>query len=406
MSKKMPAGDLPGLFVENLVLIDEESQATARRLGLSSEEVSDFVAWIRLKVVERNYDVLQGCACSSDISKVLKPRIEFLTREYSYAGANLLRPSQGIQLSLEILNSGRFSNRCLLAEIMRRTALDEQHATREGNSLQHVKRALQDAMDALPKNDRALLELVFAGGKTLSGVARLVDLPQKVLYRRLDKILNDLRRNMESRGINKAEVSGVLSDGFVSGQVELNWDAFNLVSGHRPLFQEAKSPASLVEVCKVISAALIAQLKRTPEDLYSLHPRIFEELVAEILAGFGWRVELSKATRDGGYDILGISTDISGLRTSWLIECKRYNRSRKVGVDVIRSLYGARDTLVPGGMLLVATTSYFSRDVHALKESRYDLDLVDYERLEKWLEQYQSSQRGDLYSHRVVDGLV
>jgi HJR/Mrr/RecB family endonuclease len=57
-----------------------------------------------------------------------------------------------------------------------------------------------------------------------------------------------------------------------------------------------------------ITVDLIAQLRRNPEQLYNLEPRQFEELIAELLASFGWSVEPTGATRDGGYDILGISS--------------------------------------------------------------------------------------------------
>ena len=76
-----------------------------------------------------------------------------------------------------------------------------------------------------------------------------------------------------------------------------------------------------------------------------LSPREFEELVTELLSSFGWQIKLSPPTRDGGFDILGITADASGLEASWIVECKRYAENRKVGVDLVRQLYGAKEYL-------------------------------------------------------------
>src|SRR5438309_548739 len=87
----------------------------------------------------------------------------------------------------------------------------------------------------------------------------------------------------------------------------------------------------------------ILELKANPDLVFSIEPGLFERVVAELLAGFGWRVSVTQATRDGGYDILGISTDNSGLQSSWLVECKRYAEGRKIGVELVRSLVGTRE---------------------------------------------------------------
>ena len=127
-------------------------------------------------------------------------------------------------------------------------------------------------------------------------------------------------------------------------------------------------------------------LKTHPQALHEIRPRQFEELIAEILAQYGWQVQLTPATRDGGYDLFAISKDRAGVQTSWIIECKKYREDRKVGIDVVRELFGVKANLDPAGlpggtagMLMVATTSHFTKGVQKRKESRYDLELRDYE---------------------------
>jgi hypothetical protein len=82
--------------------------------------------------------------------------------------------------------------------------------------------------------------------------------------------------------------------------------------------------------------------RKNPEQLRELNPPLFEAVIAELLAGFGWEVSVTPATRDGGYDILGVTTDDSGLRTSWIIECKRYAADNKVGVQIARQVTGVK----------------------------------------------------------------
>ncbi len=50
----------------------------------------------------------------------------------------------------------------------------------------------------------------------------------------------------------------------------------------------------------------IERLSQFPGDLRNLNRRRFEELVAELFVGFGYAVELTKRTRDGGKDIIAI----------------------------------------------------------------------------------------------------
>ena len=155
-------------------------------------------------------------------------------------------------------------------------------------------------------------------------------------------------------------------------------------------------PTGLIKVVQIINAEVIKQLSRNPKDLYNLPSRGFEELIAEILSSYGWEVVLTSATKDGGYDIFAVVKNISGLQTSWIIECKRYALHHKVGVDIVRALYGVKYDLRVGNALL-ATTSYFTKGVQDFKASRYDLELRDYEGILEWLNQYHPNSRGELY---------
>jgi restriction endonuclease Mrr len=127
--------------------------------------------------------------------------------------------------------------------------------------------------------------------------------------------------------------------------------------------------------------------KNHPEKLYQLSSRKFEELVADILKDFGFNVELTKATRDGGSDIIA---RIENAVTSFLlfVECKKYSQDNKVGVGIIREVVGVHALRRPSKSIIV-TTSFFSKD--AINEAglfKENLELKDYNALKGWLNNY------------------
>lgn len=166
---------------------------------------------------------------------------------------------------------------------------------------------------------------------------------------------------------------------------------------HSLLEETADPPAIAIKTIQAITAEIVAYLKKHPRELYNLKPRQFEELIGEILASYGWEVQLTAATRDGGYDMFAISRDVAaGVKTSWIIECKKYSAKNKVGIDLVRGLYCVRQDLQVANILL-ATTSYFSAEVHKYKASRYDLELRDFEGIVDWLNNYRPHPNGKLY---------
>lgn len=173
-------------------------------------------------------------------------------------------------------------------------------------------------------------------------------------------------------------------------------DAISHIAAMRTLYVDQQQPKQLIEVVSVITSELILYLKKHPEAMYQIKPRQFEELIAEILASYGWQVDLTPATRDGGYDIYAISPIKGHETTSWIIECKKNAPENKVGLDIVRALYGLRmDLQIANAML--ATTSDFSRDARIYKASRYDLKLKDYQDILEWINQYRPNPNGKLY---------
>ena len=164
----------------------------------------------------------------------------------------------------------------------------------------------------------------------------------------------------------------------------------------RSIIENGDIPDELISVQQLLIDELIKYLKSYPRELHNIRPRQFEEIIAEILASFGWEVQLSPETQDGSYDIFAISKDISGVKHNWIIECKKLKPERRIGVDIVRSLYGVGIDLKVGNMML-ATTSDFTKRVKDFKTSRYNLDLRNYESILDWVNTYKPNPNGKLY---------
>lgn len=137
----------------------------------------------------------------------------------------------------------------------------------------------------------------------------------------------------------------------------------------------------------IVNNELIDFLKRNPKLLYKLNPQKFEEIVAELLSGMGYAVELTKKTRDGGVDIF--ATQKTGVgETLLIVDCKRYAPHKHIGVGVIRSLYGITEQL-KASMGLIATTSFFSKPAVEFKNQvKHRISLKDYKDITAWLKNY------------------
>jgi len=132
---------------------------------------------------------------------------------------------------------------------------------------------------------------------------------------------------------------------------------------------------------------LVDTLKKQPADLHKLTPRNFEKLLAELLADMGWEVELTKQTRDGGTDILAyLNTDIGRLLC--LVEAKHYRPDRKIGIDLVRTLYGTLCDAQANSAMLV-TSSTFTADAREFQQKhQYQLTLRDYADIVNWILKY------------------
>jgi HJR/Mrr/RecB family endonuclease len=147
---------------------------------------------------------------------------------------------------------------------------------------------------------------------------------------------------------------------------------------------------TIVAIASFVDRALLERLREFPDDLRVIDRRRFEELVAELFSGFGYEVELTQRTRDGGKDIIAIKRREVDLK--FIIECKRPDPGNPVGIAPVRELYGVK---VDDGAskAILATTSYFTPDAKLFSEKhRWELELRDFEAIKGWIAEYTNSK--------------
>jgi restriction endonuclease Mrr len=141
-----------------------------------------------------------------------------------------------------------------------------------------------------------------------------------------------------------------------------------------------------LEVASAITQDLVEYFANHPREMKTMNRRLFEELIAELWVGFGYKVELTAQTRDGGKDIIAVRNDLFDEMV--LIECKRPEPHTVLGVKPVRELLGVK---VSEGATkaILATTAFFSNDARLLFENmRWELEGRDYDGLQDWIQKY------------------
>lgn len=106
------------------------------------------------------------------------------------------------------------------------------------------------------------------------------------------------------------------------------------------------------------------------EKIKNMSSRDFEIFVADIFKKLGFSVRITKATRDGGRDIIATKSD--PIPYTLIVECKHWGEKHKVDVSVVRSLYGVQ-TATQANQSIVVTSSKFTKDARKFAEERKTL---------------------------------
>jgi RNA polymerase sigma factor (sigma-70 family) len=250
---------LEALFLDNLGWVERASASIGRRYGLDRDETEDFASWIKLKLIEDDYAVYRKFRGDSSITTYLTVVVAMLFRDYRAHRWGRWRPSAAarrrgpLAIRLETLvnrdgyrleqageilrttGETTLSDRelaALMSDLPVRgparpvevgpepvlvvpapTGADERVALAERQAeRQTVDGELTRAIEALPPEDRLILRMRFWEDLSVADIARGLDRPQKPLYRRLDRLLVQLRRHLEAAGMSRERTREILHD--------------------------------------------------------------------------------------------------------------------------------------------------------------------------------------------------
>ncbi|MEO6525471.1 MAG: sigma-70 family RNA polymerase sigma factor [Gemmatimonadaceae bacterium] len=255
--------DLEALFLAHRDLISRIALASGRRQGLRRDDLEDFVSWATSRLIERDYAVLAQFRGESALATYLTVVVTMLARDYRVQHWGRWRPSatarrQGplaVRLETLVYRDGvslaeaaqalrtagitALSDRdlaAMLASFPRRSSarlggpnaesdatviealpgdlaaddgLKAEEADAERRSVGSV---LSEAVDGLPAEDGVMVRLRYWQGLSVADVARALDVPQKPLYRRLERALVALRAELERRGVDREQVRALLGE--------------------------------------------------------------------------------------------------------------------------------------------------------------------------------------------------
>lgn len=248
---------------------------------------------------------------------------------------------------------------------MIKSTKDEECQTILAKDISDVQNELAKVEFARPATTRFLSWIKQKGDALLRTETRrkvAVQLPAKFLTRQLTTA--EVKSLIENYPI----LEPLLSTGFFETMVIRHPDAI-----------------VVPKIIPLVDKELMKYLQKHPEELYRIHPGIFERIIAEIFEDQGFETELIGRcnAHDGGVDIIAVKKVAPLTDVRFAIQCKRYATARKVGVQPIRELAGVLDRFKAHKGVL-ATTSYFTKN--AWKETDrwfWMVDLYDFDRIKK-----------------------
>lgn len=247
MTKPETAQDL---YLQHAELIDEVLDYVARRKRLSPEDADEFSAHVKAWLVEDDYGLLRkytgknGASFRTYLITAIQRKLidwrrsqwgkwrpsaaarrdgieaELLERYMDRDGysfeetCELMRRNHRVQMSNAELADlvGRLPDRTSRRMEGEETleplptpnpGPESQALDRERDRRLHRKLdALRQVMEALPAEDRIIVRMRYFDGFKIVEIARTLHLEQKPLYRRIEKLLKTLRRDLEDKGVS------------------------------------------------------------------------------------------------------------------------------------------------------------------------------------------------------------
>ena len=250
---------LETLFLDNLETVERITRALCGRSGLAGDDADDFESFVKERLIEHDYAVLGKFRGGSALRTYLTSVIINFLREYRDSQWGRWRPSAAakregavaVQLERRVYRDGESWDQAVesirasgqteathgeLRKMVARlrpkassrpvqvgsepldatagssTADDRVLAQEAAGERSNAEAALNRALDQLPTEERQIVRMHFEEGLSVADTARALALEQKPLYRRIERILRELRKYLEDAGVSHETIRELLAD--------------------------------------------------------------------------------------------------------------------------------------------------------------------------------------------------
>ena len=282
--------DVAGLFHGSLPLIERVARSVCRRRGVIDSDVEDFASAARLALLENDYAILRSYEGRASLEGYLAVVFERLlmdqrahalgkwhpsrTAEHMGPAAVLLeklvvRDRRTIEEALPIVRGldaslTRDDLESMLARlpdrhprprpvsiddvVPERTPAASDHA--DARALENEARRLattagviiRRALARFSLEDRMLIRFHYGAGMSIADISRMMRLPQRPLYRRIEALLRQLRQALESAGVDNRSAAGLI--GAVAEEMNFGLEDDDMENTSARPSQVAQMPAA------------------------------------------------------------------------------------------------------------------------------------------------------------------
>ncbi len=257
-----PCMEAQALFGASLPLVERIARDLCRRSGIHGADAEDFAAAAKLALVEDDYAVLRTFEGRSSLATYLTVVLSRLLADQQMRTLGRFRPSAeaarmgpaAVRLEALLLRDGRSLDEALPFVRALDPALTRERAEALARSLPPrdprprvvaipdldagaaatpalaaperadaraiaaearrlataTSRVVRQALDSFPLEDRVILRLRFGSSASLADVSRMLRLPQRPLYRRVEALLARLRAALEAAGLDAGGVAELI----------------------------------------------------------------------------------------------------------------------------------------------------------------------------------------------------
>jgi RNA polymerase sigma factor (sigma-70 family) len=246
-----PAHEGFELLTANLPLVERAVAFACRRYRLDPDDAEEFRAVVNLKLVDNDCAILRAYEARSGFATFISVVVQRMALDYrihawgkwhTTVGAKRLGPL-AVELERLLYRDGRTLADALailggkysgvsgesLAKLadqlpdrtprLREVAIGEAdlpaisaapdegvYAAERRRASERLSAIMSAIMASLPEDEQLIFQLRFEGGMAVSQIARALQIDQRALYRRIERRMRDIRRELEDADVASAEV--------------------------------------------------------------------------------------------------------------------------------------------------------------------------------------------------------